>query len=155
MLEHLSTLAAAAHNLWAGYSLVATLTGFGGLALVAAALFLGAYLPSFLKTPVVVAGAVLAAFAVGAQYGQGEGAAAQRLLDTQRALAAENRRRAEAETIARANAAAAVAEREAALSDQKSLQELIDAVVRDTASGRLCGSRDDARRLRALRDGAR
>lgn len=151
----LSALAATVQNGWAAFSLLATLAGLGGAGLIAAALLLGAYLPGFLRAPLIVAGAVLLAFAGGLQSGQQRGAAAQIALGHARALEAERTRAEASEGIARDMAAAAVTEREAALSDQAQLERLIHDVAKETASGRLCGTRDDARRLRALRDAPR
>lgn len=156
MLEHLSTFLATVQNGWAAFSFLATLTGLGGVALIAAALVVGAYLPSFVKTPLIVAGALFLAFAGGLQSGQQRGAAAQLALNHTRAVTAERERAELAEAAARDIGAQAVRDAEAhalALSAKKESDHAADV---HPDRDRIAVPRDLARGLRALqRAGAR
>ena len=156
MLEHLSTLLATAQNGWAAFSFLATLAGLGGGALIAAALVFSAYLPRFVRTPLIVAGALILAFAGGLQSGQQRGAAAQLALNHTRAVAAEQERAELAEAAARDIGAQAVRDAEAhalALSAKKESDHAADV---HPDRDRIAVPRDLARGLRALqRAGAR
>lgn len=156
MLEHLSTILATAQNGWAAFSALATLAGLGGAALIAAALVFGAYLPGFVRTPLIVAGAVILAFAGGLQSGQQRGAAAQLALNHTRAVAAERERADLAEAAARDIGAQAVRnaeEYERALPAKKESDHAADV---HPDRDRIAVPRDLARGLRALqRAGAR
>lgn len=137
-------------NGWAVYSFASTCFGLGGVALIAGALVLAAYLPAFLKETAIVAGAVLLAFAGGLQAGQMRGAHAAFAEDRLRAVAAEAKRAELSERQAAEDRAQAAKDLADAQTDNAKLKELTDALK--NAPGRDCPAlgRDTARRLRNL-----
>lgn len=146
-MGHLLTTLA---NGWAAFSLYAALGGLGGLALIALALLLGAYLPAALRRVLFGAGlAVLVGVAL-FQAGQAHGARQQLSLDAARAVKAEAARAAAAEAVAHDIAEQATRDLAAEQADSAKLKGLLDDLRSHPDAGDACLPRDLSRRLRAL-----
>lgn len=146
MVHILATLA----NGWAAFSVLATIGGIGGLALIAAALLLGAYLPAGLRRVLFGAGLALLVGAALFQAGQAHGARQQLALDAGRAVEAEKARASAAEALAHDIAEQATRDLAAEQADSAKLKGLLDDLRSHPDAGGACLPRDLARRLRAL-----
>ncbi|MGU3284695.1 hypothetical protein [Methylobacterium mesophilicum] len=144
---------------WTAYSFGATVAGLGGAGLIVLGLLATAYLPAFIRRPLIAAGIALLAGAALFQAGQAKGVheaaaaeaarnLAQAKADAAATLAEQARQAAAAKDIAakdKDRADAAEADAQASASRLRDLQ----AYLKGTKD-RPCGSADDARRLRAL-----
>lgn len=146
MVHILATLA----NGWAAFSVLATIGGIGGLALIAAALLLGAYLPAALRHLLIGAGTCLLIGAGLFQAGQLRGARQQLALDAGRAVKAEAARAEAAEAVAHDIAEQATRDLAAEQADTAKLKGLLDDLRSHPDAGGACLPRDLSRRLRAL-----
>jgi signal transduction histidine kinase len=144
------TLLSILQNGWTAFSLVSLLAGGGGLALILLAFLGTAYLPAFLRRPLIGAGLVLLVGAALFQAGQAKGAHDAFAREAARALAAEQDRTRIARDITDRVSRQAVKDLAAADATNRKLQELKDALDKDPERDRRCTTRDDARRLRAL-----
>lgn len=150
MLDRLTALLATVQNGCAAFSLVAALTGVGGLGLIMLAVLATSWLPAFLRRPLIVAGIAIVVGAALYQAGQAKGAHEAFALDAARAIAAETARAEWSEKIAAAIAAQATRDFAAAQADNIKLKELNDALRTDPHRDRECLDRGLARRLREL-----
>lgn len=137
-------------NGWTAFSLASLLTGAGGLGLILLALLGTAYLPGFLRRPLIGAGLALLVGAALFQAGQARGAHEAFAREAARSLAAEQTRTRIAKEITDRVAIQAVRDLAAAEATNRKLQEINDALAKDPERDRRCTTRDDARRLRAL-----
>ncbi|APT31939.1 hypothetical protein MCBMB27_02648 [Methylobacterium phyllosphaerae] len=146
MVHLLATFA----NGWAAFSLLATISGLGGIALIAAALVFGAYLPAGIRHALVGAGLGVLVGAALFQAGQARGAHNQLALDADRAIEAERVRRVAAEAVSSAIAEQATRDLAAEQADTAKLKGLLDDLRSHPDASGACLPRDLARRLRAL-----
>jgi hypothetical protein len=137
-------------NGWTAFSLISLLTGAGGLGLILLALLGTAYLPGFLRRPLIGAGLALLVGAALFQAGQARGAHEAFAREAARALAAEQTRTKIAKDITDRVAIQAVRDLAAAEATNRKLQEINDAMRKDPDRDRVCVDRGMARRLRAL-----
>lgn len=144
------TLLSILQNGWTAFSFVSLLAGGGGLGLILLAFLGTAYLPGFLRRPLIGAGLALLVGAALFQAGQAKGAHEAFAREAARALAAEQDRTRIAKDITDRVARQAVKDLAAADATNRKLQELKDAMDKDPERDRRCTTRDDARRLRAL-----
>ncbi|MGH1574529.1 hypothetical protein ACRAWG_32635 [Methylobacterium sp. P31] len=141
---------------WTALSLGATIAGLGGIGLILVALFAAAYLPSFLRTPLIGAGIVLLVGGALFQAGQAKGTHDAFAVAAAKELKAE-KARADAESRRQAAAAAKIGAADRARADKaeavaKASRERLADLKRNLARtpDRACASADDARRLRDL-----
>ncbi|MGE8128506.1 hypothetical protein ACQKQD_16145 [Methylobacterium sp. NPDC080182] len=155
----MSELATIVSHGWTAFSLAATLAGIGGIGLIALAVLATAYLPAWLRRPLIGAGIVLLVGAALYQAGQAKGAhdafavEAARTLRQEKAraeaaLREERRQVAEANKISADDRARADAATAAAKASAKRLADLQRHLAR-TPDGACVGG-DDARMLRGL-----
>jgi hypothetical protein len=137
-------------NGWTAFSLVSLLAGAGGIGLILLALLGTAYLPGFLRRPLIGAGLALLVGAALFQAGQAKGAHDAFAREAARALAAEQTRTKVAKDITDRVAIQAVRDLAAADATNLKLRKLLDDMDHDPERDRRCTTRDDARRLRAL-----
>lgn len=146
-------------NGWTAFSVGATIAGLGGVGLILLAVLATAYLPAWIRRPVLAAGILLLAGAALFQAGQAKGThdafaveaarkLAQAKADAAATLAEERRQAAAAREVAAKDAARAAAAESAAQASASRLRDL-QAYLKGTKD-RPCGSAEDARRLRAL-----
>jgi hypothetical protein len=135
---------------WTAFSIPATLAGAGGLGLIALAFLASAYLPAFLKRPLIAAGICLFAGAALFQAGEAKGARDAFAREASRAIAAETKRADLSEAINRSQAAQAAKDLEAERARNSKLKDILDAMARDKDAARVCVDRNIARRLRDL-----
>ena len=138
------TLLTILQNGWTAFSLVSLLTGAGGLGLILLALLGTAYLPGFLRRPLIGAGLALMVGAALFQAGQAKGAHDAFAREAARALAAEQARTKVARDITDRVAVQAVKDLAAAAK----LQRKIDETPNDPRS---CLDRNAADRVRGIR----
>ncbi|MBA9067409.1 hypothetical protein FHR71_001139 [Methylobacterium sp. RAS18] len=146
----LSQAGALIANGWTAYSFAATLAGGAGLGLVVLALVATAWLPGFIRRPLLAAGIALMVGAALYQAGQAKGAHDAFALQSARAMAAEIKRTEAAETVAARIAAQAAQDLAAEQAARQKLQELNDVLRTDPHRDRECLPRDLSRRLRDL-----
>ena len=146
----MSALLLVLQNGWTAFSLASLLTGAGGLGLILLAFLGTAYLPGFLRRPLIGAGLALLVGAALFQAGQAKGAHEAFAREAARALAVEQTRTKVAKEITDRVAVQAVRDLAAADATNRKLQEINDALATDPERDRRCTTRDDARRLRAL-----
>lgn len=144
------TLLTILQNGWTAFSLVSLLTGAGGLGLILLALLGTAYLPGFLRRPLIGAGLALLVGAALFQAGQAKGAHDAFAREAARVLAVEQARTKVARDITDRVAVQAVKDLAAAEATNRKLQEIADAMRKDPDRDRVCVDRGMARRLRAL-----
>lgn len=144
------TLLALMQNGWAAFSLASALAGGVGLGLIALALLGSAWLPAFLRRPLIGFGLALLVGAALYQAGQARGAHEAFARDAERALAAERTRTAIARRITDAVAVQAVRDVASVQAANRKLQELTDALRKDPDRDRVCVDRSLSRRLRNL-----
>lgn len=137
-------------NGWTAFSILATLSGIAGIALIALAVFGTTFLPSFIKQPLIIAGICLLVGGALYQAGQAKGAHLAFEAEASRALAAETKRADLAEATNKQQAAQAAKDLAAEKADNAKLKELNDAASKDKDAGVTCVDRDLARRLRNL-----
>ncbi len=146
MASFLETLAQG----WTAFSIPATLAGAGGLGLIAIAFLASAYLPAFLKRPLIAAGICLFVGAALYQAGQAKGVSLETARQLSRSLAAETKRADVAEGVNRRQSDQAAKDLAAERARNTKLKEILDALARDKDAARVCVDRDLARRLRDL-----
>jgi hypothetical protein len=159
MAEHIASALTLLRRGWTAFSLSATLAGLGGVGLIAVALLAAAYLPGWLRRPLIGAGVVLLVGAALYQAGQAKGAhdafavESARTLKRERdeaaaALAEVRRQAAAASKISDADRARADAAEASAKLAAARVRELQRHLARTPDAG--CVTDDDARLLRGL-----
>ena len=144
---------------WTAFSVGATIAGLGGIGLILLAVLATAYVPAFIRRPLIAAGIALLAGATLFQAGQAKGVhdaaaaeaarnLAQAKADAAATLAEEQRQAAAGREVAARDKARADAAEAAAQSSASRLRDL-QSYLKGTTD-RPCGSAEDARRLRAL-----
>ncbi|QEE39828.1 MULTISPECIES: hypothetical protein [unclassified Methylobacterium] len=145
---HLSNFGGLIANGWAAFSLAAALTGIGGIGLILLGLLTTAYLPAWMRRPLIGAGILLIAGAALFQAGQARGAHEVFALQAARNLEEANRQAAAAAKISAADRVRADKADVAAKASASRFRDLQRHLAR-TPDG-ACATDDDARRLRDL-----
>lgn len=143
-------LLAILQNGWTAFSLASLIAGAGGVGLILLALLGTAYLPAFLRRPLIGAGIAILVGAALYQAGQAKGAADAFARDAARALEAERTRTKIARDITDRVAIQAVRDLAAADATNRKLKEINDALAKDPDRDRVCVDHGLSRRLRAL-----
>ncbi|MBP2498439.1 hypothetical protein ABID82_005125 [Methylobacterium sp. PvP062] len=146
----MSSLLLTLANGWTAFSILATLSGIAGIALIALAVFGTTFLPSFIKQPLIIAGICLIVGGALYQAGQAKGAHLAFEQEASRALDAETKRADLAEAQNKQQAAQAAKDLAAEKADNAKLKELNDVLAKDKDRDRECVDGDVARRLRNL-----
>lgn len=146
----MTSLLALLQNGWTAFSLASLLAGGAGVGLILLALLGTAYLPAFIRRPLIGAGIAILVGAALYQAGQAKGAADAFARDAARAIAAETERAAKAERATRDDRARAVQDLADDQARTQKLQEMNDALRKDPDRDRVCIDRDLSRRLHDL-----